>query len=352
VPDEELTETDYHQIALELDALRQEITESLGARDAAYIRRLIAVQRGLELTGRLLLFGSRRRALWLTGTAALSLAKILENMEIGHNVMHGQWDWMHDPKIHSTTWEWDSVSPADQWKHLHNVVHHTNTNILGKDADLGFGLIRIRPEQEWTPFALGQPIYALLLQMFFEYGVAIDDLEMNKILAGEHDKAATKAKLAGIRAKIRRQWAKDYLAFPALTGRNFVPTLLANATANIVRNVWASTIIFCGHFPDGVEAFPEECLENETRGQWYVRQLTGSADIQGGPLFHILTGNLSHQIEHHLFPDLPSNRHPQIAARVRELCEKYRLPYNTGPLHRQYGTTWRTIVRLAFPGRR
>jgi fatty acid desaturase len=45
---------------------------------------------------------------WLLGTAGLSVAKILENMEIGHNVLHGQWDWMRDPKIHSTTWEWDT----------------------------------------------------------------------------------------------------------------------------------------------------------------------------------------------------------------------------------------------------
>ena len=59
-----------------------------------------------------MLLVGRRRPAWLLGTAALSLAKILDNMEIGHNVLHGQWDWMRDPKIHSSTWEWDHTSPA------------------------------------------------------------------------------------------------------------------------------------------------------------------------------------------------------------------------------------------------
>jgi NADPH-dependent stearoyl-CoA 9-desaturase len=35
---------------------------------------------------------------------------------------------------------------------------------------------------------------------------------------------------------------------------------------------------------------------------------------------------------------------------VREICERYDLPYNTGPLRRQWGSVQRTILRLAFPG--
>ena len=140
------------------------------------------------------------------------------------------------------------------------------------------------------------------------------------------------------------------MLFPALTGPA-VPRrpLAGNATANLVRNVWAFTIIFCGHFPDGVATFTEEETEDETRGQWYFRQLLGSANITGGKLFHIMTGNLSHQIEHHLFPDLPGPPLPEIAAEVREICERYGLPYNTGPLGKQFGSVVRKIVNLALP---
>jgi linoleoyl-CoA desaturase len=80
--------------------------------------------------------------------------------------------------------------------------------------------------------------------------------------------------------------------------------------------------------------------------------MLGSANLTGGRLFHILSGNLSHQIEHHLFPDIPAHRYAEIATEVREICARYGLPYNTGPLHRQFGSVVRKIVRLALPSQR
>jgi NADPH-dependent stearoyl-CoA 9-desaturase len=91
-------------------------------------------------------------------------------------------------------------------------------------------------------------------------------------------------------------------------------------------------------------------VANETRGAWYVRQLIGAANISGSALFHVMSGNLSFQVEHHLYPDMPSSRYQQIAPRVKEICEEYGLPYNTGPLRKQWGGVQRTILRLAFPG--
>ncbi len=161
----------------------------------------------------------------------------------------------------------------------------------------------------------------------------------------------TKKLRKGIARKIGRQTLKDYVLFPALTGPLFLSTLTANATANLVRNIWAYSIIFCGHFPTGVATFTEAECEDESRGHWYVRQMMGSANITGSKLFHILSGNLSHQIEHHLFPDLPARRYPQIAGEVKALCEKYGLPYNSGGLSRQLGSTWSKIFRLALPSR-
>ena len=139
------------------------------------------------------------------------------------------------------------------------------------------------------------------------------------------------------------------MAFPLLAGP-FAPLVFAgNVTANLMRNVWSYTIIFCGHFPDGRQEFTEEETEDESRGQWYFRQMLGSANLTGGKLFHILSGNLSHQIEHHLFPDMPARRYAEIAPEVQEICERYGIPYNTGPLPKQFGTVVRKIVRLALP---
>ncbi|MCU1653690.1 MAG: fatty acid desaturase [Pseudonocardia sp.] len=345
-----LTDADLERFGAELDAIRASVIDDLGESDARYIRRVIAVQRGLEVSGRGLLLVSLFPPAWVAGTGALAVAKILENMEIGHNVLHGQWDWMGDPEIHSSTWEWDFAPTAKGWQHSHNYVHHTFTNVLGKDRDLGYAVMRIDPEQPWKPIYLLQPIYNIGLALGFEYGIAIYDIELEKVAAGTKPWSVAKTELGGLWRKVSGQLVKDYLAFPLLSGLAAPTTLLGNLVANVTRNVWSHAVIFCGHFPSGAETFTEDQLEDETRGQWYLRQLLGSSNLDGPPLMHIMTGNLSHQIEHHLFPDLPSNRYAEVAPKIREVCERYQLPYTSGPLYQQYADVLATITRLALPG--
>jgi NADPH-dependent stearoyl-CoA 9-desaturase len=344
-----LTTAQIDELGRELDALKQRVVDDLGQADRDYIYNVIKAQRALEVAGRASFYLGFLPPFWLAGVAALSLSKILDNMEIGHNVMHGQYDWMRDPALNSKMFEWDTACPSDQWRHSHNYMHHTYTNIVGKDRDIGYGLLRMDESQNWNPYYLGNPVYAFALMTFFQYGVALHDLEAENLVTGKRKMSENKALLNGIWRKIGKQTLKDYVLFPALTGPTFLSTLAGNATANLVRNVWAFSIIFCGHFPTGVATFTEEETANESRGAWYVRQMMGSANITGSKLFHVLSGNLSHQIEHHLFPDLPARRYPQIAAEVQALCEKYGLPYNTGRFSKQIGSTWAKIFRLALP---
>lgn len=345
-----LTPEDIEQIGYELDQIRQDVIDSRGAADAAYIRRVIKTQRGLELGSRAVLLFSLFPPAWVAGTAGLSLAKILENMEIGHNVLHGQWDWMRDPKIHSTTWEWDFVSPSAQWKHAHNELHHKYTNVVGKDNDLGYGIMRVDEEQPWAPFHLAQPLWNFINACFFEYGIAAYDLELRgAVKRGRTKDPEFRRRARAVVAKIRGQVTKDYVVHPILSGPSFLHTIAANFVANTVRNLWSHSVIMCGHFPEGVETFEKRSIEGETKGEWYVRQMLGSANISGSPTMHILTGNLSHQIEHHLFPDLPSNRYGEIAPRVEALFEKYGLTYCARPLVPQVYSAWHKVVRLSLP---
>jgi fatty acid desaturase len=346
-----LSSEQTESLCRELDEIRERVLDDLGERDADYIREVVRTQRGLEFVGRGLLFFSLIPPAWLGGVAALSLSKILENMEIGHNVMHGQYDWTNDPELDGTSFEWDNACPSDLWRHSHNYIHHTYTNVIGKDRDVGYGVLRMSEEQPWNPYYLGNPLYAALLAIFFQYGVALHDLEVDRILAGETTLGEKHELLRAIEHKARQQTLKDYVLFPLLAGPSAPLVLAGNATANLVRNLWAFTIIFCGHFPDGTVQFTEAEMAEETRGQWYYRQLLGSADLTGGELFHVLSGHLSHQIEHHLFPDLPANRYSEIAVEVREICRRYELPYNTGPLVRQFGSVVRKIARFALPSR-
>ncbi len=347
-----LTAEDIEVIGKELDAIRDRVIADRGERDARYIRRVIKTQRSLEMSSRAVLLFSLFPPAWVVGTAGLTIAKILENMEVGHNVLHGQWDWMRDPKIHSTTWEWDHVSPADQWKHSHNELHHRYTNVIGKDNDLGYGIMRVDEDQPWHPIYLGQPLWNFINACFFEYGIAAYDLELGRNLRkGRHKDPAFRARARAVGRKIRRQVLKDYVLHPLLSGPSFLSTLAATFTANLLRNLWSHSVIMCGHFPEGVETFEKTSIEGETRGEWYLRQMLGSANISGSRLMHIMTGNLSHQIEHHLFPDLPSNRYGEIAPEVRALFDRYGLRYTTGSLPRQVFSAWRKVVRLSLPNR-
>jgi linoleoyl-CoA desaturase len=345
-----LTDADVEALGEEFDQIRRDVEASRGAADEEYIRSIIRTQRRIEIAGRAALFGSVVPPLWMAGAALLGVAKILENMEIGHNVMHGQWDWMNDPEIHSATWEWDNTCPAEQWKHSHNYLHHTYTNVLGKDKDVGYEILRVTSDQKWHPVNLAQPVFNTLLMLLFQHGVAIHDLDIEGLLRRDvQDPEEFKAKLEQVGRKMRRQMGKDYLLFPLLTGPFFITTLTANMTANLIRNVWSYAIIFCGHFPDGAEVFTEEQLENETQGEWYLRQLLGSANFTGGRLMHVMSGSLGYQIEHHLFPDLPSNRYPEIAERVKDICARWDLPYTVGPFPKQFWQSTRSIWKLSLP---
>ncbi len=262
-----LTEADIESLGRELDAIRRDIEESRGERDARYVRNTIRLQRSLEIGGRAVLFASKRRPAWLAGTAMLSLSKIIENMELGHNVMHGQWDWMNDPEIHSTSWEWDVTGPSAHWKQTHNYIHHKYTNVLGMDDDVGYGLLRVTRDQRWKPFNTGNLLYNTLLALFFEYGIAAQHLELGKVAKGRVPSEETQRKLREVGEKVGKQILKDYVVHPAVTGPAWKSTLTANIAANMIRNVWTNAIIFCGHFPDGAEKFTKADIDKETPAQ-------------------------------------------------------------------------------------
>jgi NADPH-dependent stearoyl-CoA 9-desaturase len=345
-----LTPADIEQLGRELDEIRDRVVAELGEDDVTYIRNIIRTQRGLEVLGRALLEVGWIPPAWVGGTAALAASKILDNMEIGHNVMHGQYDWTRDPSLDSRQFEWDTACPAEQWRHSHNYMHHTYTNVLDMDRDIGYGILRMSPEQEWNPYYLGNLLWATLLMLGFEWGVALHDLEVENVLAGK--KKLNLGMLKQIGRKVGRQALKDYVVFPLLAGPGAPFTLAGNLSANVIRNIWSFSIIFCGHFPAGVQEFSREDQENETKGEWYLRQMLGSANITGGPLFHIMSGNLSFQIEHHLFPDIPARRYAAISEEVQAICERYGLPYNAGPLHKQLGSVFVKLAKLSLPGRK
>ena len=351
-PHPQLTDEQIEALGRELDALRARVVADLGERDVNYIRNMIRAQRGLELAGRGLLFLGAIPPAWLAGVTALSLSKILDNMEIGHNVMHGQYDWTRDPALDSHEFEWDTACPADQWRHSHNYMHHTHTNVLGKDRDIGYGILRMSEDQPWRPRDLGNPVYATLLALLFQWGVAVHDLEVERIQAGEVTFADKRDILKAIWEKGRRQVLKDYVAFPLLAGPAAPFVFTGNLTANLVRNVWSFMIIFCGHFPEGTEEFSEAEVENETRGA-----LVPAPDARLGQPHRRARCSTSSAATCRTRSSTtcsPTSRPidtPRSPSRSVRSATRYGLPYNTGPLGKQFGSVVKKIGRLALPGR-
>ena len=349
-------------LAAELNALYQSVMDSLGADDARYIQRVYGTVIYSEMLARGLLavagrLSSRRRrmATWLLGTSLLSFSKILNNMELGHNVMHGQYDWMQHPHLNSKQFDWDIVCPAPLWQHSHNYLHHTFTNIVGRDHDVGYHLIRVTDEQPWTPSDRYNLLKTMILALGFEWAVAFHDIQISVDEYAESPQLTEimQSKSRALLGKIARQVGKDHLVFPTLAGlafgrRSAMTTLSGNLTANVARNIWTWAVIFCGHFTEQAHIYTH-LPADESKGDWYVRQILGSSNIQGSKWFHLSTGNLSHQIEHHIFPDMPARHYARIAPQVQAICQKYGLSYNTGRFSRQFKQVLGRIKHFSKP---
>jgi len=346
-----LTPEQVEEFGRRVEEIRREVMDNLGEADAKYIYKIRNFVRYSEIASRgMLMFGGWIPPVWLVGTGLLGISKIVENMELGHNVMHGQFDWLNDPSLNGANYDWDTIATGDDWKHTHNYVHHTYTNIVGKDHDVGYGLIRDSEQQKWEPrFLLNVPM-AMQLMVFFEWYVGAQNLHLEDAIVYKTKSWKEVWKdSAKLRKKVVRQVGKDYVFFPLIAGPNAIPVFLGNAVANVIRSLWSSAVIFNGHFTEDAETFEEDNTETETRAQWYLRQIRGSSNFSGTQGLHILSGNLSHQIEHHLFPDMPANRYSEVAPKIRALCEEYGVNYNEANFMKQFWSVWVRLAKCSLP---
>ena len=345
-----LSEADVEALGRELDAIRRDIEESRGEKDAAYIRRTITLQRTLDVGARA---GDRRQPDQARmGRRHDGARRRQEHREHGDRPQRlprpvGLDERPGNPLQHMGVGHGRSLGAVAVFPQL---PHHMFTNVVGMDDDLGFGVMRITRDQPWrresSAAAAAEP-------------VAGGDIRMGhrsaRPVLGAGPRGDRRREIRPHESADRQDRPPDGQGLSDLSrtqpdGGGAAPWR-ANIAANLLRNLWAYVVIFCGHFPDGAEKFTAAVLEHETRPEWYLRQMLGTANFDAGPVLAFSSGNLCYQIEHHLFPDLPSNRYAEIAPRVRALCDKYDLPYTTGSLTRQYLLTLRTIHKLALPDR-
>lgn len=346
-----LTPEQIEEFGRRVEQIRQDVMQSLGEQDAKYIYKVRNFVRYTEIASRgMLMFGGWIPPVWLLGTGLLGISKIVENMELGHNVMHGQFDWLNEPSLNGNIYDWDTIASGDDWRETHNYVHHTYTNIVGKDHDVGYGILRVSDQQKWEPRHLFNIPLALQLMFFFEWYVGVQNLHLEDALVYKTKSWKQVWKdAAKVRKKATRQVLKDYVFFPVISGPIFLPVFAGNVVANIIRNLWSSAVIFNGHFTEDAETFEPDNTDTETKAEWYLRQIRGSSNFSGTEWLHFMSGNLSHQIEHHLFPDMPANRYKEVAPKIKALCAEYGINYNEANFMRQFWSVWVRLAKCSLP---
>ncbi|TAK82468.1 MAG: acyl-CoA desaturase [Aquabacterium sp.] len=353
----------YDRIEAEFDAIRQRYRAKLGAADVSYIKGLRLKSRIAEVLGRGLIWASFEPVAFTAGTALLTLHRNLEAIEIGHNVLHGQYDYFPEiPQFHSRNFKWKAPVDEEGWRREHNGQHHVHTNVYEMDPDLNHGILRMNDKQPWNPYHRWQlPMYLLITYPIVLYGFNQQNLGFRQEWREKHfpqgnDGYAPVHPGGEMKERKRRHWLsvnrvlfKEYLLFPLMalaTGFSFWKVFLANMLADGINNYWISLTIQATHLTEPLQ--PEDALAH--KGRWYLSQLDSTVNFKGSRRMSILWGHLNYQIEHHLFPDIPSRHYPDMAREVKAVCAKYGLAYKCNPswfhaIRNYLGAMW----KYSFP---
>lgn len=332
---------DYRAFGAELDEVKRRALARVGQEDVAYVKRLNRFSRAMEILGRVLIHVSPEPVTFALGVGALWIHKQLQATEIGHTALHGAYDHLDGAEgFRSRTFRWDTPIDEESWREGHNVKHHGNTNVAGKDPDIHFGPARLTEQTPASPrqrfqraFMVGvlAPNFAFLMNTHF---TGLTDVFFDNGLEQQLDVLPDRSRASKLRAWRRslRKWApyylKNYVFFPMLAGPFFWKVLLGNWLAETLRDVYSAATIYCGHVGGDVASYPVG-TKAKGRGHWYAMQIAASNDFQVSRPISVLCGGLDLQIEHHLFPTLPPQRLREVAPEVRAICERHGVPYKT-----------------------
>jgi fatty acid desaturase len=349
----------FDQIEQAFEDIKARYRAKLGPDDIHYIRGLRRRSRISEVLGRGLIWVSPGPLTFSLGVALLWLHRNLEAIEIGHNVLHGQYDYFPEiPQFHAHNFKWKAPVDEEGWRREHNGMHHVHTNVYEMDPDLNHGILRTNHLTPWNKKHLLQvPIYLLaayptMLYQFNSQNLGFGQVyreknfpEGNKGYAVVDQHGASEADLRlRHRLSVGRVLFKEYLVFPALallTGFSAWKVALGNALADVINNYWISMTIQATHFTEPLQ--PADAVQH--KGRWYLSQLDSSVNFKGSRRMSILWGHLNYQTEHHLFPDIPSRHYPDMAKEVKAVCAQYGIPYK---LNANWGRAIRNYLSVMW----
>jgi len=350
----------YRRFGEEIDAIRDRAVARVGADDVNRVKRLNRFSRGMEVVGRVLIHFSPEPFTFVLGVLALWVHKQLQSTEIGHTALHGAYDRLPGAEaFDSKRFRWDTPIDEESWRYAHNVRHHGNTNVYGRDPDVNYGLVRLteqsphEPAHRWQlPFALGVvfPFFALVINT---HVTGLSEILIGRdrqlFILPDRSKASRRTALKKAFRKYVPYYLYNFVLFPALAGAMFWKVLLGNVLAELLRDLYSACTIFCGHVGHDVKSYPEGTRPHG-RGEWYAMQVESANDFDVSHPVSVLCGALDRQIEHHLFPTLPPERLREVTPEVRAACERWGVEYKTDTWGRTLRKSLAYIARLGRAG--
>ena len=220
------------------------------------------------------------------------------------------------------------------WRQKHNRLHHTYTNIDGKDDDISIGaLMRLSPHQAWRPWHRWQHLYApVLYSLLTLYLLLFSDWQ--KLLA---------RRIGSTPLQTSSRWEAPYFVLTKLAYLGY--TLLVPM---LLHPVWTVVLVFVGihavfgltlslvfqlaHMVDGTQ-FPEpDPATGRLEHDWASHQLKTTTNFApGNRLATFYMGGLNFQIEHHLFQQISHVHYRSISKVVRRTCEEFGVQYKSFP---------------------
>lgn len=350
----------------ELQSLYNETRAKVGESDLAHIRNVTAYGKAIDAR-RLELLRSGGPGAYRRAAVLEMLYRLLQFSELGHNILHGTYDHLADNgEYHADRYMWDFNVDTDKWKVMHHEGHHPYTNILGKDHDLGYSVVRGQAAQDWFGHHAVQVAIVGAVAPFFAQVAPFIVANCARLIEGKPFWSRET-----LRTPVRIAWSdtvRRLVTEPMSTGRNFLPAMLANHVGGAAGYASVLFLVAIEHHAGEMEVFPDPGPD-ETHDEYYRRQIRGSRNFlrsrkldaklerilaeevrfENRPDFRIFYGGLDTHVEHHLFPDLPPNRQREIAPQVKEIVLRHGLPYHETPIGESAAALLKAITGLSIP---
>ena len=223
------------------------------------------------------------------------------------------------------------------WMNKHS-KHHANPNKIGKDGDIKSGALVFTVEDAVTRTGWKAAVMAKQHWFFFPIlTLAGLDLHINAVKA-----------VAGGEA-VKARWVEGALLVIRLIGFPLLVMLAAGPLMGLA--FMAAQIALFGVYMGGSFAPNHKgmaIIPKELSIDFLRRQTLTSRNISGGPLVWTGMGGLNFQIEHHLFPSMPSVNLRRARPVVRAFCAERGVSYTETTLVESYRIVLRYLQKVGL----